>query len=105
MKFFLDLQFLRPRWLIFFLHLESDRPLSSLFGGEAAMASAVHVTSDVTPYGGHVTNDVASYRQSLSSCSLDPESFTFASVGFAGSVVTLHDLGVTLTIPGKISFQ
>jgi hypothetical protein len=46
-----------------------------------------------------VTNDVTSYRQSLSSCSLDPDSFTFSSVGFAGSVVTLPDLGVTLTIP------
>jgi len=69
------------------------------------MTQAGHVTTDVTPYGGHVTNDVASYRQSLSSCSLDPESFTFASVGFAGSVVTLHDLGVTLTIPGKLNFN
>ena len=77
--------------------------MSSLFGGEAGMASASHMTSDVTHYGGHVTtNDIPSYRQSLSSCSLDPDSFTFASVGCAGAIVTLQDLGVTLTIPGKL---
>ncbi len=81
----LDLQ--RKTLLIF---SESDRPLSSLFGGESNV---------VTAGLGHVTNDVTSYRQSLSSCSLDPDSFTFSSVGFAGSVVTLPDLGVTLTIP------
>ena len=79
---------------------ESDRPLSSLFGGESATAATSglmgHVTSDVTY---RQTNDVTSYRQSLSSCSLDPDSFTFASVGYAGAVVTLPDLGVTLTIP------
>ena len=40
-----------------------------------------------------------SYRQSLNSCTLDPDSFTFASVTHAGTVLTLPDLGVTLTIP------
>ena len=40
-----------------------------------------------------------SYRQSLNSCTLDPDSFTFASVSHAGTQLTLPDLGVTLTIP------
>ena len=40
-----------------------------------------------------------SYRQSLSSCTLDPDSFTFASVTHSGAVLTLPDLGVTLTVP------
>ena len=40
-----------------------------------------------------------SYRQSLNSCTLDPDSFTFASVTHQGAVLTLPDLGVTLTIP------
>lgn len=61
---------------------ESDgggRPLSSCFNG--------------------ADSHMDSYRQSLSSYSLDPDSFTFASVTHTGQVVSLPDLGVTLTIP------
>lgn len=44
-------------------------------------------------------NGPDSYRQSLNSYTLDPDSFTFASVTHAGQTITLPDLGVTLTIP------
>lgn len=41
----------------------------------------------------------ADYRNSLASCTFDPESFTFATVTSAGKHITLPDLGVSLNIP------
>ena len=39
------------------------------------------------------------YRNSLTSCTLDPDSFTFATVTHAGKSISLGDLGITLSIP------
>eukprot|EP00095_Tigriopus_kingsejongensis_P005260 maker-scaffold498_size154992-snap-gene-0.18 protein:Tk05260 transcript:maker-scaffold498_size154992-snap-gene-0.18-mRNA-1 annotation:"netrin receptor unc5b-like" len=65
------------------LFSESSRPPSSCYG-------------DIL---GNIQNPSNSLRQSLSSNALDPDCFTFATVGQAGKVLSLPEQGISLTIP------
>lgn len=65
------------------LFSESSRPPSSCFG-------------DILTGTQNPSNFL---RQSVSSNALDPDCFTFASVGYAGKILSLPEQGVTLTIP------
>lgn len=69
------------------------------WSGSESSFNSDHMENIHQPIVSSSMNQSASYRQSLNSCTLDPDSFTFASVTSAGCTLTLADLGVTLTIP------
>ena len=72
-------------------------PLLNRSGRSAWSGSESSLNSEDHPGGigggGTALSSNQSYRQSLSSCTLDPDSFTFASVTSSGATLTLHDIG------------
>ena len=72
-------------------------PLLNRSGRSAWSGSESSLNSEDHPGGigggGTALSSNQSYRQSLSSCTLDPDSFTFASVTSSGATLALHDIG------------
>eukprot|EP00096_Caligus_rogercresseyi_P015913 TRINITY_DN8405_c0_g1_i1.p1 TRINITY_DN8405_c0_g1~~TRINITY_DN8405_c0_g1_i1.p1 ORF type:complete len:1047 (+),score=257.57 TRINITY_DN8405_c0_g1_i1:141-3281(+) len=93
-----DPSLLQPR--LIYQDEEEDGGLDDLLQESHIITSSSSNPSSSTVSSLSISRNIESLnRKSLGSLHLDPESFTYASVTSNGSVISLENLGITLTIP------